>query len=276
MHIRRNIVKRIIGGTMAFFLAAGAAAVPSFASETYRDPNDFTVLTWYPSQAFYITDKDSEGSPAEPDEDFAAYSDKYMESEYYERLKEVELTGDLRKDIIAMAKSQIGYHEGNGESGLDGYSEGTGDYTEYGRYMGTQGSAWCSEFVSWCARQANVPQDIFGNVTSASPSQFNAKSYAWDDTVYAEGEYIPKPGDLVLFNWDGKAKYADPASHTALIYKVSEEDEGLILTVIHGNSGNSVKKSKILIENTDTGRMYKGYAAIFIAVDYESASQSDH
>ena len=39
-------------------------------------------------------------------------SSSYMASKYYDRLCAVQLTGDQRTDIVEIAKSQIGYHEG--------------------------------------------------------------------------------------------------------------------------------------------------------------------
>ena len=40
-------------------------------------------------------------------------SDTYAESEYYTRLSEVELTGEWRVDLVNVALSQVGYHEGD-------------------------------------------------------------------------------------------------------------------------------------------------------------------
>lgn len=66
-------------------------------------------------------------------------SASYRNSIYYSRLCNVSLTGDQRVDIVNVAASQIGYHEGNNTSELDGNNiNGTGNYTEYGYWFGTE------------------------------------------------------------------------------------------------------------------------------------------
>ncbi len=71
------------------------------------------------------------------------------------------LTGDFRTDVMNIALSQLGYHESDDEGVLDGMDPyGEEDYTEYGRYMGTNGTAWCTEFLSWCLAMAEVPESV--------------------------------------------------------------------------------------------------------------------
>ena len=43
-------------------------------------------------------------------------SDQYKASSFYANLKAVERTGDQAKDVLAIAMSQIGYHEGDSEA----------------------------------------------------------------------------------------------------------------------------------------------------------------
>ena len=92
--------------------------------------------------------KSSGGSHSGSDNDNAAgdgdFSREYRGSVYYDRLMEVQLTGDYRTDILAVAQSQLGYHEGDNLRQLDGTSQGSGDYSEYGYYFGSAGSGWCS------------------------------------------------------------------------------------------------------------------------------------
>ena len=39
-------------------------------------------------------------------------SDVYEESDYYDGLLDYELTGDMRRDVVSIAYTQLGYHEG--------------------------------------------------------------------------------------------------------------------------------------------------------------------
>ena len=76
----------------------------------------------------------------------------YKKSKFYKRLMALKLSGSSRTNILAIANSQMGYHEGNKTSQMGGTSSGSKNYTEYGYYYGLQG-AWCAMFVNWCARE---------------------------------------------------------------------------------------------------------------------------
>jgi len=63
-------------------------------------------------------------APASAMESVFYHSDSYASSEYYQKLTEVQLTGDPRVDIVNIALSQLGYEEGGmqGEYGGSGRS----------------------------------------------------------------------------------------------------------------------------------------------------------
>lgn len=199
--------------------------------------------------------------------DTGNFSDAYMRSKYYQNLQNVTLTGDYRTDIIAIAESQIGYHEGNNESQLDGSYSGNGDYSEYGRYLGSMGTAWCSEFASWCARMAEVPTGLLANSKGASIQTFAAPYHTWDETVFAGGNYLPQAGDLVLFAWTGKSLDDRNLSHTAIVHSVRQNGDTVTLTVVHGNSGNCVQKSDFVV-NSSNGKVSNGQIGYFVAPNY--------
>jgi len=207
------------------------------------------------------------GSTSSPISVTSDYSAEYMSGKYYQALKNVTLTGNQRVDIIAIAESQIGYCEGNEENQLDGLYQGNGDYTEYGRFMGSNGTAWCSEFASWCIRQAQVPTSIIQSSKGASIKKFAAPYYTWNETIYADGDYEPRAGDLALFAWNGTSTSAEYLSHTAIVHSVEKVGDQVYLTVIHGNSKNKVRKSKYTIDasNGDTGN---GSLVYFVAPNY--------
>lgn len=121
------------------------------------------------------------------------------------------LTGNQRKDILGVALTQMGYTEGshNGKK--------TGNDTKYGMWMGYEYQPWCAMFVSWCARQADIPESILRNSCKASPQgpYFNI-------AYYSGAEYTPQPGDLFF-----KPEF----SHVGLVYEV----KGDIVVTIEGN-----------------------------------------
>ena len=59
-------------------------------------------------------------------------SGEYLASPYYKNLSELQLTGDTRTDILLVALSQYGYHEGDSDAEFDGSStNGNRDFVEY-------------------------------------------------------------------------------------------------------------------------------------------------
>ena len=109
---------------------------------------------------------------AEPTYEF---SDEYEESVYFEEFSDYELTGDMRRDVVSIAYTQLGYHEGNHVSELHGRNVyGSRNFTEYNRIWGaldngegngvSVGYAWCAAFVTWCLRQSQVPAEVAASV----------------------------------------------------------------------------------------------------------------
>jgi hypothetical protein len=132
---------------------------------------------------------------------------------YHLNLNCLELTGDARTDIVMIAMSQLGYHEGNGPDHCHGESCGSGNYVEYNYYHGsvdqlgngvlTYGYPWCASFVSYCARLAGISCDTL--CTSLNCSR-------WVNHFIGEGEYHsrqsgyePIQGDLIFFRDAGSS-----------------------------------------------------------------------
>ena len=199
------------------------------------------------------------------------YSDSYKSSKYYTALQAVELTGDYRQDIINIAASQLGYCESNDLNQLDGSHPGSGDCTEYGRYLNSNGSAWCSEFASWCIRQAKVPLGTIQSSRGASVKTFAAPYYSWSQTVFAGGSYTPQPGDLVLYAYNGTSLDADYLSHTAIVTGFSQQGDKVMLYTIDGNSNNSVRRGETSVNASD-GKIWSGRIGYFVAPDYGPSS----
>jgi len=153
----------------------------------------------------------------------------YGTSVYYERLKAVELTGNCATDLLDIAFSQLGYHEGDSFSEMHGYASGSGNYTEYGRYMGVNGQPWCACFISWCAHMAEIPEDVICPAINACADSFGVEYFGRD-------EYTPKPGDLVIFDWlknglNEKEPAAEYGDHIGIVYRVTDTE----MYYINGN-----------------------------------------
>lgn len=70
-----------------------------------------------------------------------------------------------RDDIVDIALSQLGY------------TEGPNNDTIYGDWYGLPNQPWCAMFVSWCADQANIPQDIIEPFASCTTG------YRWFESL---------------------------------------------------------------------------------------------
>lgn len=155
-------------------------------------------------------------------------SNSYKSSIYYKNLTAVELTGDQVTDIVNIAKSQVGYHEGS----LSGNSGGSSNYTEYGRWYGSQG-AWCNKFVSWCASVAGIPSSVFPTLTSSSSGYSILRSAGAECFSYSSSKEL-QPGDIIFVN--SRGGYSG-INHVGLVVSA---DDTTIYTV-EGNMSDAVK-----------------------------------
>ena len=103
-------------------------------------------------------------------------------------------TGELRKDLVFIAKAQVGYSESESNFIVDDNGVRHG-YTRYGDWYGVPYSNWNAIFVSFCLHYAKADPSIYPPNTGAS-----SMADAWKKTQrFADaGEYTPASGDLVF------------------------------------------------------------------------------
>jgi len=132
--------------------------------------------------------------------DISCYSDETADVEtpldWQKTFADYPYTGDLRKDLVGIAKTQVGYSESilNFEMGSDGVRRG---YNRYGAWYGTPYTDWSAIFVSFCLHYAGAdPSTTPGNTGANSMAELwkGLGKYA------AVGEYVPIAGDLVFYN----------------------------------------------------------------------------
>ena len=161
------------------------------------------------------------------------FSEAYKTSVWYENFTALELTENDRNNILRIAVSQLGYHEGNSPEDFDGMNtEGSENYIEYGRLLvpnwNDNSYDWCACFVNWCLNQARFDK------ASSEISCRNWVSELTDMNMYQRskahgGTYTPKPADFIFFNWDG---IASPANHIGFVLYTTETH----VYTIEGNS----------------------------------------
>ena len=167
-------------------------------------------------------------------EDFSA---AYKRGIFYKQAHEVKLTGDLTKDILAIGRSQLGYHQGNDEEEMHGYNKLGGEYySEYNYFSGLPDwqwgmkdlvkksqypygyGGWCGNYCEWVLAMAGVPPACHAHCG-------NLDAVKWKDTVYAGGTYRIKAGDVLHFS----------AGHYALVTDVDVEGSKVKVKTLNGN-----------------------------------------
>lgn len=162
----------------------------------------------------------------------------YRSGIFYQRLCNVELTGNPRTDIVRIAMSQVGYIEGNNSTQLSGCLVGDKNYTEYGLWYdgiygpdGFQKGAWCAMFISWCAEQAGIDKTVFYQhaYTPYGLNWYSSRNLCYTRAEIENGEYVPQQGDIVYYLSPGVNR---KTNHVGLVYKYEDG----ILYAIEGNT----------------------------------------
>ena len=207
-------------------------------------------------------------------------SDDYKDTKYYNNLLAYELTGDQVTDVIAIALSQLGYHEGNNDAQKDGLNaSGSKNFVEYNVLFGkldngegngtSYGYAWCAAFVNWCLRQAGVDKELTGGMYVSCNSwrnwfinqgaQYGASYHNRTD------DYTPVPGDLIFYR-SLTATHSRATDHIGIVLR---SENGKVYA-IEGNGDNRVA----LHEYALSDKYIVGYGSIAYktadvpAVDY--------
>ncbi len=183
-------------------------------------------------------------------------TETYKDSKFYENLKRVPRTGNQALNVIAVALSQVGYHEGNDESDFNGLNtEGNGDFVEYNMVFGKidynvrYGYSWCASFATWCLRQAEIDPS-----QSAQTAEFNDEfkktyisTWQWKNALENAGRfqdvngYTPLMGDLIFFKDVDDPTLEVATSHVGIVLY---SDETHVYTV-EGNTNSKMGGDRV-------------------------------
>ena len=168
-------------------------------------------------------------------------SSPYKHSYYFDNFSALELCGEQSTDTLAIALSQLGYHEGNSDSEMDGLNlSGNRNFVEYNRLYGkldnnegngkSYGYDWCASFVNWCLRQARV-QTAQSAAAEVSCQRWVAAFKRADSYHEAHKDYTPKSADLIFFKDAGANR---TSTHVGLVLYV----DGSTVYTVEGNTSN--------------------------------------
>lgn len=223
-------IKKILGSLMATVMVASVFLVS--ASALTPQGNDLSFRNnWLTNKSDY------------------SFSAEYMSSRWYQNFSKLELTGNQRNDVLAIAISQLGYHEGDSTADFNGANtSGSSNYVEYVRLpVDKNGNPWdaagdfknnffwCATFVNWCLNQAGV--DHAGAEVSCWKwiTDFLKPNGLWQDSAAYGGTYTPQPGDMIFFNWSGTNT---GSGHIGFVLYT----DGTNVHTIEGNADDNVTK----------------------------------
>ncbi len=161
--------------------------------------------------------------------------DAETQEEWEATFQSVELTGKYPEDVLAIAKTQIGYTESTENYVTDEAGEDRG-YTRYGQWYGEPYGEWSGMFASFCLHYAGVEGMPLSDDCEEWIKELSKEEYS----LYHEAsdtEYEPVPGDLVFFDLDGDTK----ADHTGIISEVNISETENELKTIEGDWEDKVQ-----------------------------------
>ncbi len=165
-------------------------------------------------------------------------SAEYKTSIFYKTAADLPLTGDQRYDVVNVAITQVGYHEGDSDDDMHGMSKGERNFVEYNRLYGkldngegngySYGYMWCASFVSWVLRTANVDKKVAGEDVSCAGwvSFFESKG----QFKTRESGYTPIAGDIIFYKG---SRTSSRSNHVGIVVGC---ENGVVYTV-EGNTG---------------------------------------
>lgn len=162
-------------------------------------------------------------------EDLDLTADLETPQQWEAEIRNLELTGNWREDVLTVAESQLGYNESERNVVLaDGELKG---YTRYGAWYGDPYGDWSAMFVSFCLNYAEITTEYI---------PYESNSVRWIEKLtekglyFDSGSYTPAAGDLMFLDADEDAI----ADAVGIVAELLEENK---IKVIAGDiEGNSV------------------------------------
>ena len=182
----------------------------------------------------------------------------------WERTIPQSLGDNWAENVVAVAKSQLGYTESTANYEVDENNDIKG-YTRYGAWYGIPYGDWCAMFASFCLHYAGIPEDVL---------PYSAVCNTWvgllqeAELFESAADCYPETGFLIFFDTDSDGL----ADHVGIVTEVAEDGE--TVSTIEGNSGDVVAMRSYL--RTDSSIL--GYCVLPKnpdAQEVETVSEND-
>ena len=153
----------------------------------------------------------------------------------------IGLTEDaVRQRVVAEAVKHLGVREGTVE-----HKRIVDTYNSQGKlprgYKLQYTDAWCAGFVSFLGIVLGISHVILPEVGCAPMIELYRKAGRWEEW----DAFVPRPGDLVMYDWDAKkGECTGSPDHVGMVVSV----EGKTIRVLEGNYDNQCKIREICVE----------------------------
>ncbi len=112
----------------------------------------------------------------------------------------------------------------------EGYTEGANNDNKYGRWYNYNNAPWCAMFISWCANQAGIPENVIKKNASADNMYSSQKTGNFGGTYYPKNSISPQKGDIVYYDWNRNGC----SDHVEIVISVNESSK--TFTSVGGNT----------------------------------------
>lgn len=149
-------------------------------------------------------------------------------------------------ELLSIASSQIGKSEYPPKSNNILYNT-----WYYGREVSGKEYPWCMVFCQWCYDRANIKLPAkTASCTTMMKAAKTVKAFVNRNNL--------RPGDLVLFNFDGDTT---TATHCGIVKTIN----GIKIEVIEGNTsvGNDTNGGSVMLRNRTTSQVVGAFRPIF-------------
>lgn len=160
-------------------------------------------------------------------------ADVESQEDWEKSLADISLTGKPNDDLIAVAKSQVGYQESSKNYHVteDGQQKG---YTRYGAWYGDSYGDWNAMFVAFCLNYTGIQEYPADADSSTWAQQLQTEPYNYFRTKDA---YEPQSGDLIFFDTDEDGT----ADHMGIVDSIDSENDKM--QTIEGDVSDRVEYS---------------------------------
>lgn len=146
----------------------------------------------------------------------------------------------IRERVVAEARKLLGIKEGTAEHKriVDIYN--TLPKLPRG-YKLSYSDPWCAATMSYIGIMLGIPNVILPECSCTKMIELYKAQGRWME----DDDYVPKPGDLVMYDWQAKSGECTGApDHVGMVESV----KGKTITVIEGNYDNAVERRPIVVE----------------------------